>query len=410
MLTLATKAHRVTRVIAPLWLLLLLLTGSVAAVAPPPRRVAQSGVIALPVVVGRPALSLTPVGEGFAKVTAITHAGDARLFVAELAGVIKILQPNGDITVFLDITDRVLSTGGEYGLFDVAFHPDYSDPASPGFGFFYVTYTTGSDDGEDRDVDYILARYRVTSDPNTADAGSETRLLVESQRSNIHKGGALEFDPRNALLYASLGDDFTYLIAQGDNSYKGKIIRVDVAQVPRAIAGDAQVFVRPEIVAFGLRNPWRIAMDAARNRLFIGDVGDGSWEEIDLLSLSGDDNFGWPCLEGPLVNGDFADEEACQRTFTPSIYQYAHRPGPACAVIAGRVYRPPYNPDDGRFIYGDLCSRELHALSLVGDTWQSTPLGTQPAGIFTTFGEAADGTLYLGSFEDSEPIYRLYIP
>ncbi|CUS06329.1 protein of unknown function [Candidatus Promineifilum breve] len=405
MMTTATK----TRLLAPL-LLLLLLTGRLAAVAPPPGEVAQSSVIDLPVVIGRPALSLTPVGEGFTKVTAITHAGDARLFVAELAGVIKVMQPDGHISVFLDITDRVLSTGGEYGLFDLAFHPGYSDPASPGFGFFYVIYTTGWDDGEERDVDYILARFRVGSDANAADAGSETRLLVEGQHSTVHKGGALEFDPRNARLYASLGDDSGYLVAQQEDSYKGKIIRLDVNQVPQAIAGDARVFARPEIVASGLRNPWRIALDAADNRLFIGDVGDGSWEEINLLALDGDDNYGWPCLEGSLVNGDFTEEAACRRPFTPAIYQYAHQAAPVCAVIAGRVYRPPHNPDDGRFIYGDLCSREPHALSLVGDTWQSTPLGTQPEGLFTTFGEAGDGTLYLGSFDDSKPIYRMYIP
>ena len=405
MMTTAT----ITRRIAPL-LLLLLLTGRLAAVAPPPGQAAQSGLIHLPVVVGRPAPSLTAVGEGFTKGTPITHAGDARLFVAELAGVIKVMQPDGHITVFLDITDRVLSVGGEYGLFDVAFHPGYSDPASPGFGFFYVTYTAGWDDGEERDVDYVLARYRVGSDANLADAGSETRIFVESQRAHLHKGGALEFDPRDALLYAGLGDDAGYLVAQQNNSYKGKIIRLDVAEVPRAITGDGRVFARPEIVAFGLRNPWRIALDAAQNRLFIGDVGDGSWEEINLLSLGGEDNYGHPCLEGSLVIADFAEEAACRRTFTPAIYQYAHQSGPVCAVIAGRVYRPPHNPDDGRFIYGDLCSRELHALSLVGDTWLSTPLGTQAESIFTTFGEAADGTLYLGSFEDSKPIYRVYIP
>ncbi len=409
MITTVTKTHLVTRFIAPL-LLLLLLTGSLAAVAPPPGQVAQSSVINLPVVIGRPALSLTPVGEGFTRVTAITHAGDDRLFVAEVAGVIKVMQPDGGISVFLDITDRVLSIGGEYGLFDVAFHPGYSDPASPGFGFFYVTYTAGWDDGEERDVDYILARYRVGSDPNVADAGSETRLFVEGQQSHVHKGGALEFDPRNALLYAGLGDDTGYLIAQQADSYKGKIIRLDVAEVPRAITGDAQVFARPEIVASGLRNPWRIAMDAAHDRLFIGDVGQDTWEEINLLALGGTDNYGWPCLEGSLYYWQFVDELACQRPFTPAIYQYAHQPAPACAVIAGRVYRPPHNPDDGRFIYGDMCSREVHALTLVGDTWQSQSVGTQPEGIFTTFGEAADGTLYLGSFEDGKPIYRVYIP
>ncbi len=409
MMNSATKISHITRLIGPL-LLLLILMGSAAAVAPPPQQLTQSGGINLPLVIGRPALSLTPVGEGFTKVTAITHAGDARLFVAELAGVIKVMQPDGHIAVFLDITDRVLSVGGEYGLFDVAFHPGYSDPASPGFGFFYVTYTAGWDNGEERDVDYILARYRVGSDANVADAGSETRLLVESQLSHVHKGGALEFDPRNDVLYASLGDDAGYLVAQQEDSYKGKIVRLDVNQVPRAITGDARVFVRPDIVASGLRNPWRIALDAARNQLFIGDVGQDAWEEINLLSLSGADNYGWPCLEGSLFYWQFVDEMVCQRPFTPAIYQYAHEASPVCAVIAGRVYRPPTNPDDGRFIYGDMCTRELHALSLVGDTWQSELVGTQPEGIFTTFGEAADGTLYLGSFEDGKPIYRMYIP
>lgn len=391
-------------------ILVVLLPMMTAFAAREPQTKDASNQIFLPMAADLTGLAVVPIGQGFNYVTEVTHAGDERLFVAEQAGVIKILHPDGRITVFLDISSRVISAGGEYGMFDLAFHPDYSDPASPGYGFFYVTYTTGTDDGETRDVDLILARFRVSVDPDVAAPDSETLVIVEPQQNPIHKGGSLDFDQRDNRLYMSVGDDFQYLIAQRGNSIKGKILRLDVSRIPpQAIDGTG--YVEKEIVASGLRNPWRIDVDEATGRLFIGDVGSAYWEEVNLLDLTKVENFGWPCREGPIQLPGFKDDPLCEGQFTDAVYHYKNDDAAGfCAIIGGRVYRPANNPADGRYVFGDLCTRDLYSLDEAGGAWTATPLGKQNAGLFTTIGEGADGGLYLGSFEVNQPIYRLFMP
>ncbi len=390
-------------------LILLLVAGAAAAreeTAPVPL-----GQIYLPVAARAERLVVVPVGEGFEYVTEITHAGDQRLFVVEQAGLIKILHPDGHISVFLDIRQQVISGNAEYGMYGLAFHPGYGDPASAGYGFFYVTYTKGIDDGETRDVDLILSRFRVSADPDVADPESETLLLIEPQRNINHKGGSIDFDTRNHNLYLSIGDDSQYLIAQQSNSFKGKIIRLDIDRVPSDAGDDATRTVTTEIVAYGLRNPWRIDVDETTDRLFIGDVGSNAWEEVNLLALSGVDNFGWPCREGPIQLPQFQNDELCQGNFTTAIHYYKNDDNiGTCAVIGGRVYRPEHNPADGRYVFGDLCTRDLFTLAEVNDEWVPTHLGQHPYGLFTAISEGADGALYIGSFASSEPIYRLYLP
>ncbi len=186
-------------------------------------RPAASGRVFVPLAAGKSVFGATALPGAFNQVTAITHAGDDRLFVGEREGRIKIIHPDGRVTVFLDIRHRVLSSRGEYGFYDIAFHPGYADPASPGYGFFYVTFTSGTDDraaGSARvvDVDLILARYRVSADPNVADPNSEVMLLVVPQTNEMHKGGSMEFDPRDNRLFLGVGDDFKSLIAQDSAS------------------------------------------------------------------------------------------------------------------------------------------------------------------------------------------------
>ena len=141
----------------------------------------------LPIAADSTRFGPVPLGNGFSQVTDVTHAGDDRLFVAERHGVIKILHPDGRITPFLDIHNRVISHSGEYGFFAVAFHPDYNDPTAPGYGFFYVSYTTGTDDGVIIDVHFVVSRFRVSADPNVADPTSEVILQYEKQSFNVHK-------------------------------------------------------------------------------------------------------------------------------------------------------------------------------------------------------------------------------
>ncbi len=370
----------------------------------------------LPIAAGKPGFGVAPLGSGFNQVTEVTHAGDDRLFVAERAGVVKVLHPDGHVTTFLDIRNRVISHSGEYGFFDVAFHPGYSDPSSPGHGYFYVSYTTGSDDGVIINVHFVVSRFRVSADPNVADPASEVILQYEKQSFNVHKGGGMEFDPRDNMLYVGMGDDRLLLIAQSDNSPKGKISRLDVDEVDTALSqGRSPLTISEEHWVYGLRNPWRFDIDHVGGGIFIGEVGDYLWEEINLAPLSVKGyNFGWPCMEGGFVFPETNEVPQCQSPslFKRAIHEYPHKDGSGrCAVIGGKVNRPAHNPNDGRYIFTDMCSRQVFALVRDGSgVWQRTLLGVAETDMINIIGEDRLGYLYLGTASESAPIYRLNIP
>jgi glucose/arabinose dehydrogenase len=370
----------------------------------------------LPIAAGKPGFGVAPLGSGFNQVTEVTHAGDDRLFVAERAGVVKVLHPDGHVTTFLDIRNRVISHSGEYGFFDVAFHPGYSDPSSPGHGYFYVSYTTGSDDGVIINVHFVVSRFRVSADPNVADPASEVILQYEKQSFNVHKGGGMEFDPRDNMLYVGMGDDRLLLIAQSDNSPKGKISRLDVDEVDTALSqGRSPLTISEEHWVYGLRNPWRFDIDHVGGGIFIGEVGDYLWEEINLAPLSVKGyNFGWPCMEGGFVFPETNEVPQCQSPslFKRAIHEYPHKDGSGrCAVIGGKVNRPAHNPNDGRYIFTDMCSRQVFALVRDGGgVWQRTLLGVAETDMINIIGEDRLGYLYLGTASESAPIYRLNIP
>ncbi len=353
-----------------------------------------------------------PLGDGFSTVTAITHAGDNRLFIGEQAGRIKILHPDGRISLFLDITDHVISNKGEYGFFDIAFHPGYTDPASPGFGFFYVTYTTGYDiDFDHRDVRTIMSRFRVSADPDVADKSSEVILMREKQSFDVHKGGGLDFDKRNNMLYMGVGEDRLLLIAQSDRSPKGKVVRFNVDEAPADAVGDA--ILSEQIWAFGLRNPWRIDVDELGNNIYVGDVGDALWEEVNLVPLLVEGfNYGWPCMEGPERIPEANDIPECKGNFQAAIDQYPHRDGLGrCAIIGGKVYRPEFNINDNRYLFGDMCTSEVFSLLRIDGVWQRTPLARlDNLGLLSTFGEDRHGNIYVGTLTQGAPVYRLYFP
>ncbi len=393
---------------------ILLLTGSLGAGVNPR---GESGQVFLPVTVGRPTFSIAPVGEGFSQVTAINHAGDGRLFVAERAGVVKILHPDGRITIFLDIRNQVISHRGEYGFYAIAFHPDYADPASPRHGLFYVTYTTGSDDGVTLNVNFIVSRFRVSADPDVADRDTEAIIMRARQSFDVHKGGGMEFDPRDNKLYVGMGDDRLLLIAQQDGRPKGKIFRLDVDKVARNATGDARRPAAPprEIWVYGLRNPWRFDIDPIGGAIFIGEVGDYLWEEVNLAPLGARGyNFGWPCMEGGFVFPETNEVPECQSPwlFKRAIHEYPHNDGSGrCAVIGGKVNRPAHNPNDGRYIFGDMCSRQIFSLARDGaGVWQRTLLGVLNTDLINTIGEDRHGYQYVGTAAESAPIYRLIIP
>ena len=398
------------RLLLPALLTIMLLA---VAVAVSPAQGA-SGLIYLPVAVGRPAFTMTPIGEGFHLVTEVTHAGDARLFVVEQAGVVKILHPDGHISIFLDIRNQVISHRGEYGLFDLAFHPGYNDPASPGYGLFFVSYTEGFDDGVVLDVDFKISRFRVSADPNVADPASQALIIKEKQSFDVHKGGGMEFDTRDDMLYVGMGDDRLLLIAQSDRSPKGKIFRLEVNRVPPDLVGDGRGYLSDQIWAFGLRNPWKFDVDVASGQIFVGDVGDLLWEEINIVPLAARGfNYGWPCMEGPFIIPEANDIPECDHTgtFHRAIHEYAHRDGSGrCAVIAGKINRPFYDPTDGRLIFADMCTREIFSLHHNGQAWERNLLGILPGDLISSIGEGVDGVQYVGTVAKPGPIYRLYIP
>jgi glucose/arabinose dehydrogenase len=229
----------------------------------------------------------------------LRHAGDDRLFVVLQAGQILVFDPKVDplsTTTFLDLHTKVTS-GGELGLLGLAFHPDYSTN-----GYFFVYYTTGTGPWTSH-----LARFHVSPDPDIADAGSEVELLSLPQQYDNHNGGGMAFDGDGYLLLGlgdeGLGGDPNDN-AQDVTDLHGALLRLDVNvetapyyQIPPDNPfADGSEGRAPEIFAYGLRNPWRVSYDAASDRIWVGDVGQGQWEEIDDVVSGG--NYGWDCREG----------------------------------------------------------------------------------------------------------------
>lgn len=353
----------------------------------------------LPMVAAPVQIVAEPVGSRFNEVTAIESAGDERLFVVERQGFIRVLEPDGQTSVFLDLTDRVNSDHLERGLLDLAFHPDFASS-----GYFYVSYT--ADDGE---RDSVVSRFQLAADGQKADPSSELHLLRASDDQYVHNAGQLLFHPQDGGLYYSLGDDWQPLLAQDPNSVKGKLLRLGVAQEPTADLHplfDARVRIPVEIVAMGLRNPWRFELDSASGRFFIADVGDAAWEEINLLSPeTAGANFGWPCKEGPDMVEAFQEAEPCAdpERFADPLHAIG-RGGNICAVIGGKMR-------DSGYLFSDLCAREMFLLHETDGGWTAASFGPLLVDdLITTFGYDYQNNLYVGTVSPAAPIYRLAFP
>lgn len=317
-------------------------------------------------------IQLQNFATGFSSPVDVAHCGDDRLFVVERAGVIKIVGPDGTVspTPFLNITTLVNDNGGEQGLLGLAFDPEYATN-----GEFYVYYTNGTGNGAS-----VVARYRLTEDPNVADPASEEVIYTVPQPASNHNGGDLDFGP-DGYLYVGFGDggsgDDPWNNAQTlTNSALGDMIRIDVHGAepyeipptnPWANVGNDTL---PEIWASGLRNPWRWGFDALTGDLWIGDVGQNAWEEVDFWP-AGDNsgpNFGWRCREG-LVETPTANTEDCPpaSAFVEPVSVNAHSAG-WCSVIGGRVYRGTEFPHlYGHYLYTDYCPTPYFSLVPDGD-------------------------------------------
>lgn len=326
----------------------------------------------------RQELSIQPFARGFSALTAIasTKAEPQRLYAVEQVGRIKYLV-NGRLGgTFLDIRDRVLS-GGEQGLLSMAFSPGYARNHR-----FYVNYT-------DKNGNTRVVEFR--SRKGVAVKSSARQLLFVRQPYPNHNGGELQFD-RNGLLYVGMGDGGSGgdpgNRAQRTNEVLGKLLRINPLRRG----------AKWKIVALGLRNPWRFSFDRANGDLYIADVGQGNWEEIDYrprAAISRLANYGWRVYEG----------RARYSTTTPlgpgelvaPVYVYSHAGG-NCSVTGGYVYRGAAVPAAvGRYFFGDYCSGDIWSLRISAGRAVDVRQEAFHAGSLTTFGEDTAGELYLGT-------------
>ena len=317
--------------------------------------------------------------------------GSGRLFVIEKRGRIRIIENDQLLeTPFLDISDRVGSNGNEQGLLGLAFHPQYREN-----GRFFVNYT-------DTSGDTVIARFEVTDDPNLANPDSEVQLLGIDQPFPNHNGGVLAFGP-DGYLYAGLGDGGSQgdpnSNAQNTDVLLGKILRLDVDSAdPYTVPGDNPF--GNEVWAYGLRNPWRLSFDRTTGNLYIGDVGQNQWEEIDFLPAGspGGANFGWDHREGA---HDY--EGGGPAGMIDPVAEYSHPEG-GCSVTGGYVYRGSMPAWNGIYLYGDYCTGMIWGLIQSQDSWQNQLLFDLDVTI-TSFGQDETGEMYLLS--DTGGIFRL---
>lgn len=347
---------------------------------------------------GPDGIRLYAVASGLDRPLEISHAGDARLFVLEQEGRIAIIKGGRTLPErFLDIRSEV-SCCGERGLLGIAFPPDYHQT-----GHFFVNYT-------DIDGHTVIARYTVSdSDPDSADPESKVTVLTVTQPFANHNGGQLRFGPDGMLWIGTgdgggAGDEMNN--AQSLDTLLGKILRIDVSNLPYTIPPDNpfvdQPQARSEIWSYGWRNPWRFSFDRSSGDLFVGDVGQNEWEEINFEPAgSGGRNYGWRRMEGTHC---FNPSDGCDRSgLVLPILEYSHAEG--CSVTAGFLYRGSAVPAlGGAYLYGDYCSGRIWRARKNGDQWTAEVLMRTPLWI-TSFGEDVSGELYVADYVQGV-IYR----
>jgi len=366
---------------------------------------------------GAAAVAFEDVAGGFVRPVGIANAGDGsgRLFVIEKVGRIRIVRDGAlEEAPFLDIASRVESASNERGLLGLAFDPDYATN-----GAFYVNYTTRGGGGRSAGAT-VVARYRVTDDPDVADPRSEHVVLTFAQPFPNHNGGHLAFGP-DGYLYIGTGDggagDDPEDNAQDLGSLLGKMLRIDVApegdgtyEVP-----DDNPFLdvpgaRPEIWAFGLRNPWRYAFDRATGDLYIGDVGQNAWEEIDFQAADspGGENYGWKIMEGTHCRNPRPNCTPPEGHVEPI---FEHDRDDAKSITGGDVYRGAAFPSlQGLYVYADYVTGLVWGAARddAGD-WRNALIG-EAGFLLSSFGVDEAGELYAVSDSPGSdaPNGRLY--
>ncbi len=348
-------------------------------------------------------IALQRVASGLDRPVHLTApAGDPRLFVVEQPGRIRIVAGGRLLAKpFLDLTDRVRS-GGERGLLSLAFDPHYARN-----GRFFANYTGSRGETE-------IVRFTVSGDPDIADPASARTVLTVEQPYANHNGGHLIFGP-DGLLYAGMGDGGSandpHGNGQNPRTLLGKILRLDVrgagdGKVPYAIppgnpfsAGGG----RAEIWAIGVRNPWRLWIDPETRRLYVADVGQNRWEEVDVAPLDAAGlDYGWNVMEGDHC---FRTADCDTAGLTRPVLDYGH--GEGCSITGGLVYRGRGVPAlDGVYLYADYCGgwirgfRWADGRAIERRTWVPARVGS-----ISSFGEGGDREAYVLTLEGD--VYRI---
>jgi glucose/arabinose dehydrogenase len=350
-------------------------------------------------VVPRGARAILPFSHTLKSPVFLTHAGDqsGRLFIVEQSGTIRILKKGSLLEApFLDIKDRVLFNE-EQGLLGLAFHPEYHRN-----GRFFVNYTR-KDDGAT-----VIAEYRRSDQADHAEREERVLVLIPQPYPN-HNGGMIAFGP-DGYFYIGMGDGGSWgdpqNRAQNKDELLGKLLRIDVnGRLPYGIPED-NPFVkgegRPEVFARGLRNPWRFSFDRETGDLWLADVGQNKWEEVNVVRKGG--NYGWRVMEGFHC---FNLQEPCgKERFTSPVLEYDHQGG-RCSIIGGYVYRGRAIPAlIGAYLYGDYCSGEIFAVRtaqggrVAGEPWL---LKTNVS--ISSFGEDDTGEIYV--LDHKGAVYQL---
>ncbi|MBP7686789.1 MAG: PQQ-dependent sugar dehydrogenase [Thermoflexales bacterium] len=345
-------------------------------------------------------IALDSIATGLTRPVYLTHAGDARLFVIEQPGRIRIIE-NGQLLdrPFLDLVDRVTSDGNEQGLLSVAFEPDYAST-----GRFYVNYTRQPDGAT------VIERYTVAAnDPNVAEASSATKILVIDQPEPNHNGGLIKFGP-DGYLYVGMGDgggagDRHGSIGNGQDpaALLGKLLRLDVVNQATYIVPASNPFGN-EIWALGVRNPWRFSFDRATGDLYIADVGQNQYEEVNfqLAASAGGENYGWRSMEGLHC---FNPQSNCDQSgLVLPIAEYSHAEG--CSITGGYVYRGAQHPAlTGQYFFADYCLGTIWSLTqdAAGEWSRADRLAADMR--ISSFGEDVNGELYV--IDHSGTLYRM---
>ena len=355
-------------------------------------------------------LELELLASGFDNPVSIKHAGDDRLFIVEQDGLIRIINAGGTVqnTPFLDIDDRVINTGNERGLLGLAFHPNYSVN-----GFLYVNYINNSGNT-------VISRFTMNfTNPEVADPTTEFIILTYAQPYSNHNGGDLAFGT-DGYLYISSGDGGSGGDPDGNGqntaNLLGNILRIDVdnttALLNYSIPPDNPFIgnsaATPEIWAYGLRNPWKFSFDRLNGDIWIADVGQGDYEEINRASgAQGGLNYGWRCYEGTSIYNSNDCPSSSTLTFPISGYNHFGDGEFKCSITGGYVYRGSMYPSfEGSYFFADYCSSEIGFItynSSLGD-WDMTL--EDFTGNWSAFGEDIDGEIYISDIQSGN-IYKL---